>query len=175
MFLKEALEAVDYRFSSGDRYLWTCYGPDSVYLNLKDVQDRPVGSILFDSNTAEVYEITVEVPGEPLCYRWIDPEFVDDHRDEAESRNVDPAIAWDDVKFTDIETEDDILDKLEAIVNCQEFDRSIVVPISMTADEELELHRQAHAAGMTTNDYINLALRKFVDAENKALDERYIR
>ena len=175
MFLREALEAVDYRFSSGDRYLWTCYGPDSVYLNLEDTEGRPVGSILFDSGNADVYEITVEVPGEPLCYRWVNPDFADDYRDEAESRNVDPDIAWDDVEYTDIETEDDMLDKLEAIVNCREFDRSIEVPITMSADEELELHRQAHAAGMSTNDYVNLALRKFVDEESKKLDERYIR
>ena len=175
MYLKDVLEAVEYRFSSGDRYLWQCYGDDSVYLNLKDVQDRPVGSILFDSNTAEVYEITVEVPGEQLCYRWINPEFVDDYRDEAESRGVDPDIAWDDVKYTDIETEDDMLDKLNAIINCREFDRSIVVPIYLSEQEELLLHRSAHEAGVSTNEYVNMILRRLIDAENKALDERYIR
>ena len=163
MFLKDVLEAIQYRFSSGDRYQWKCYGDDAVYLDFKDVQDRPVGSILFDSSTGLVYEITIEVPGESLCYRWISPDFAADYRAETESRNINPNIAWDDVQYTDVDTEKDILEKVEAIVQCRDFDRSVVVPLYLTEQEELELHRQAHDAGMSTNEYVNMALRKQID------------
>jgi hypothetical protein len=169
MFLKNALDSVKYRFTSGDRYLWNSYGPDAVYLDIKDVQDRPIGSILFDSSSAEVYEITVEVPGEALCYRWINPDFENLYRKEAESKGINPDIAWDDVIYTDIIAENDILNKLEAIFNCREFDRTISVPLYLTQDEELELYRQAHAADMSTNEYVNMALRKQIDALKKQI------
>lgn len=175
MQLKHVIDAIDYRITSAEKYYWACYGEDVLYINFDDIRSRPVGSFLFNSRTAEVYEITVEVPGEELCYRWIRPGFENDYRLEAAAKGVPADIAWDDVEYTDIETEDDILEKLTAIINCQEFDRTIEIPIKLTEAEELCLHRQAHAAGMTTNEYANMALRAAIDSENKKLDERYIR
>jgi hypothetical protein len=163
MKLKTAIEAVNYRFTSGDRFLWNCYGESAVYLNTTNVEDKSIGSIVFESTTADVLEITVEVPGEDLCYRWINPDVYQYYLLESASRNVNPNQAWDDVDYTDLETEEDIIEKLTAIANCEEFDRTVIVPLHLTEQEELSLHRMAHEANVTTNEYVNRILRAAVD------------
>lgn len=176
MHIKEILDTIGYRFSAGSNYLWGCYGEHATYLDFKTVSGKPVGSVVYDSETAEVYEASVEVPGRALAYRWMDTFAREDHEIEAKRKNIDPNNAWDDVSYTDIDVIDDFLEKLSAIINEEEFDERIIVPIEVSEQEEMQLYRLAHAADMTVNDYVNKILRDEMNRlENKALDERYIR
>ena len=179
MQLNQVLKVINHTFASGGPFLWTCYGEDAMYIDFKTINNVPVGSILFDTSTAEVYEITAEIPDEELSYRWISSDFREEFYAESISKGFDPSIAWDKVRFVDVEIEEDILEKVEAIVNGREFDRSVSVQLEFTEEEELELHRQAHKAGITTNEYVNMALRSQIDIlkkeKDRLLDDRYIR
>lgn len=160
MHIKQILEAVNYRFTTSSEYLWGCYGEHATYLDFKTIGGKPVGSVVYDSETAEVFEVSVEVPGRQLAYRWMDAFAREDHEIEAKRKDIDPDNAWDDVQYTDIDLIEDFLEKLTAIINEEEFDDRVVVPVNLSEQEEMQLYRLAHEADMTVNDYVNQLLRK---------------
>ena len=153
MNLNNILKILKYKFTSGGKYGWSCYGDDAFYLDFKNKHDKPIGSVVIGT-IGNVYECTVEVPGEGLCYRWIDPNYKDDMMSEAESRGCDREHAWDDVRFTDLEVESDFLEKMKAIVNDEEFDRRVLVPLELPDTELMALFKMAHEKDMSFNEYI---------------------
>jgi predicted HTH domain antitoxin len=168
MQIKQLLEKTAYTFESGGRYGWNCYGNAAVFFDFKELLTdfsevaRPVGGAIVDIETGNVYEVTVEVSDEELCYRWRDPKFASALDLETVARGEDCEIAWDDIKYTDIEVEQDFLEKFDAIIHRRSFDRRIVVPINLTDEEELLMHRLAHEAGMSTNDFVVQLLEREV-------------
>lgn len=78
-------------------------------------------------------------------------------------RFVDPNVAWDDVKWVDLETEEDFLEKATAIFNGQPFDERIIVPIDLDDETLLQLSRAAHERDITLNKMIELALQDTID------------
>jgi len=162
MNIKDLLERVDYCFTSGGKYQWNCYGDDAYFLDFKNVQGKACGGAVVNS-IGEVLETHVEVAGEPLCYQWFDKAYREDYLEEARRKNVNPSIAWDSVEFTNLEVEEDFLEKFDAIVHCKEFDRSILIPLNLPDDELLVIFKLAHEAKMTFNDYVIQLLTQEMD------------
>ncbi len=176
MNLKQILDAADYRMAGGEPYQWNCYGDYSHYLDIADVDGNVVANAIYDCLTQEIYEAVVSYYGDTdlqsVCYRWTaSPEYVRRRQDEAKSRNVDDTVAWDEIKYTDLETEEDFLEKLTAILNHEDFDRRVQVPLDLSNDELLTLFKQAHERDMTFNDYmaevLEQALRTIKDQEKQ--------
>lgn len=167
MYLSELNETFDHRISSGDEYLWNCY-PNGRFLEYKS--DYAYVSAIFNTETQEVYEVTVSVDTstwEPDVrpYRWLDPEFKNAHDAEAKERNIDPSVAWDDVKWIDLESADDFFEKASAIFNGDDsFDKRIQVPLDLNEDEILKIALMAHKRDITLNkmveEIIQLAIEK---------------
>lgn len=157
MNLKQLLEAADYRVAGGDQYLWHCYGEHAHFMDISDIDGEIVAHIVYDTHTQEIYECTVTYKSEEhvLCYRWTaSAELARKRQDEARDRGIDDTIAWDDVKYADLETEEDLLEKLAAIVDHEEFDRRIQVPLDLDKEELFALFKMAHERDMTFNDFI---------------------
>ena len=167
MYLSDLNEAFDHRISGGDEYLWHCY-PNGRFLEYKS--DYAWVSAIFNTETQEVYEVTVSIDTstwEPDVrpYRWLNPEFKDAHDAEAKERNIDPSVAWDDVKWIDLESADDFLEKALAIFNGDDsFDKRILVPLDLNEDEILKIALMAHKRDVTLNkmveEIIQLAIEK---------------
>lgn len=164
MNLKDLLEVVNYQYESGGKYQWNCYGDDAYFIDFKTVSGKAIGGAVVDT-AGEIYEAHVEVPNEPLCYRIVSPDYFPDYVAEAKSRNVDPYQAWDDVRYTNLETEEDFLEKFDAIVHERPFDRTIEIPLHLSEKDQLVLFRMAHESGMTFNAFMVQVLE---DAVKKA-------
>jgi hypothetical protein len=93
--LEDFNQLIEYKITSGSEYLWKCFGPNARSL------DSHKASAVFDAKTLDVYTIETEV--DDIQYRWIHPKYKELHDNEASRRGVDPDIAYDGVKFTDIE------------------------------------------------------------------------
>ena len=157
MYLSDLNEAFDHRISGGDEYLWHCY-PNGRFLEYQS--DYAWVSAIFNTETQEVYEVTVSIDTstwEPDVrpYRWLNPEFKDAHDAEAKERNIDPSVAWDDVKWIDLESADDFLEKALAIFNGDDsFDKRILVPLDLNEDEILKIALMAHKRDVTLNKMV---------------------
>jgi hypothetical protein len=160
MKLEDILDAISYQLSGSAKFQWACYGKSAIFIDFRNIAGEEIGSVIFDTEKSIIYEVTVEVPGEQLCYRWTNPKFAGKREAEEKSRNVSNTVAWDDVFYTDLEVEEDLLEKLHSIAHGLDYDKSVLVSVSLTEPEELALHRQAHECGMSTDEYVNMILRQ---------------
>ena len=173
MYLSDLNEAFDHRISGGDEYLWHCY-PNGRFLEYKS--DYAWVSAIFNTETQEVYEVTVSIDTstwEPDVrpYRWLNPEFKDAHDAEAKERNIDPSVAWDDVKWVDLETPEDFFEKASAIFNGDDsFDTRVQIGLDLSNDDLLKVALMAHERDITFNQMVEVMLRSVMD-EHKVNDE----
>lgn len=150
MQLHQVTKALQFRITGGSEYLWNCY-PDGRYLDF--TSEFATASVIFNPNNHNIYEATVE-PKDNRPYRWINPHYRTAVELEATSRGVDKNEAWDDVMWIDLETEDDFLEKAEAIFSGADFDRRIQVPLTLNNDEMLQLAMLAHDQDITLNQLV---------------------
>lgn len=158
MKIKDLLEIVDYNFEAAGKHLWNCYGDDAFFIDFKTTDGEPIAAGAIININGDVFEAHFSLLDE--CYDWINPAYRDAYENEAAKITT---YVKTDVKHIMLEVAEDFIEKFDAFIHGREFDKNVVVPISLTVEEELELHRQAHAARMSTNDYINFILTDAVD------------
>jgi hypothetical protein len=150
--LKDFMETVDYKITEGSDYGWQCYGRHAYRLDSwNQDHDGHSVSIVFDTRTHVIYEASVYDYQRNRAYRLINSDFKFGHDDEAQSRGVVADQAWDDVKYIDLETDEDFLTKAQAIVANEDYDTRISVPLTLPDDEMLILMKMAHERDVTFN------------------------
>jgi hypothetical protein len=172
--LKQWLELANYKITEGDRYLWDCYGKDAFMLaswNGINGQGGYSTDIVFDTKTQIVYEVAVHDFTNNRAYRMINPEYAKAHAQESATRSVDMNTAWDDVDYTDLDVEEDFVEKATAIVNGRDYDKRVMIQLELDSDLEMAIYRNAHQLDMTVNDYIQMALVEFIKSKAPELLE----
>ena len=166
MQLSEVNNVFQHKITGGSDYGWSCYGFDTWSIDYSSKYAH--GYVVFDIGTGKVREVSVspnvdELLGQALKpYRYLDPDYRDAHNDEAKSRNVDPNQAWDDVKWIDLEVEEDFIDKASKMFNGETFDTRIVVPLDLDNDTMLKLAMEAHKRDITLNEMVEEVLRNVI-------------
>lgn len=160
--LKDWNECVNYRISDGTAYCWGCYGGNAYTQDSWDGDhDGVSSSITFDTKTQTVYEVSVYDYSRERAYRLINPAFKDAHKAEAENRSVDDC-AWDGVEYIDLETDEDFVAKCKAIMNYEEYDLRVSVPLDIPKDDLFEYMLAAHNLDMTLNQFVEEALLRAI-------------
>jgi len=166
MHLSKVNEALSHRITGGSEYQWECYGFDVRFLDYES--DYAHATVIFDTITQTVYEATVNSKDESVRpYRWLNPNTKQEYLDECKDRNIDPNEAWDDVKWVDLETMEDFLDKASAIFNGEGFDERVQVPLDLSRDELFRLMQMAHERDMTLNELVEDILWDVINREKK--------
>lgn len=157
--LKDFLEVIDYQITEGWDYQWQCFGDNAYGMDHHD-PDRSANSfcIIFDKKKKIVYSVEVHDYQNSRAYRLVNPDFAKAYKAECKEKGVKD-MAWDDVKFTDLETDEDWLEKARAIFAGEPYDTRISIPIDLPDNELLQIFMLAHKADMTFNDYVEKILR----------------
>jgi predicted HicB family RNase H-like nuclease len=164
MEIKQFFEAIDYKITEGSRYMWDCYGSDAWnFESWQGHPDDPSAHVIIDSKTQVVYEAEVHDNRNFRSYRWINPDFVDAYRTESKNRNIDADEAYDDVKFIDLEVEEDFLAKTRAILRGEEYDDRVVINLDIDNDLMFHAMMEAHKQDITLNKYIENILLEVVE------------
>lgn len=166
--LKDFMEAVDYRITEGSDYQWQCFGPNAYCLDSwnGDQQGHTV-SIIFDTKDQTVYQAMAYDYARKRAYRMTNPDFKEDFDAECQDRDI-LDIAWEDdegnpIKYIDLEVEDDFLEKIHSIVNEEDYDTRVQVPVDFSDDELFRYMKMAHERDMTFNEFVEMALRAAID------------
>ena len=163
--LKEYLEVIDYRITEGDNYGWHCYGPDAHVLSAWNGIHGSGGwstNIVFDTKDQTIYEIEVCDYTNDRAYRLINPEYTKAHQKEADTRGINFSEAWDTVKYTDLETCEDWIEKATAIISGNEYDTRVQVPLTLDDDQLFDLMKLAHNSDLTLNELVEDILRDVI-------------
>lgn len=175
--MQDYLEAIDYRITEGGDYGWNCYGDHAHQLSAWNGVHGNGGwsaNIVFDTKTQVVYEAEVCDYTNERAYRLINPDYKPAHDAEAGSRGELGNQAWDDVDYVDLDVEDDFLEKLEAIINGEDYDTRVQVQVEFSDDELLKYMKLAHERDITFNQLIEEALRAAIaDAKQKEMADLY--
>lgn len=151
--LKEWMELVDYKITEGSDYFTNIPGLYSLD-SWNQEQDGFTFFIAFDpKDDQRVYVVEACDYANNRAYRIKDPAIELDK------------TAWDDVEFTELEVDDDFIQKALAIKAGEEYDTRVSVPIDFSDEELLKYMTAAHKMDITFNQYIVLALREAIEKE----------
>ena len=155
--LKEWMELVDYRISEGSDY--NMYSTNAYALSSGDGEYYWNSfEIIFDTETQVVYCVEACDYRNDRAYRLINPDYALLPHDSQ---------AWDEVDWTNLEVDDDFMQKVLSIKSGEAYDTRISVPLTMSDDEMLVLYRMAHEADMTLNQYVESMLKCRIDDQQE--------
>lgn len=160
--IEQAIKIAKYEITSGSEYGWKCYGPNARFLDFTNTVDVTF-SIIFDTNTQTVYEANISDNKRDNYYRIINPDYIDEYRYECDNRNVVWNQVYDDVRYKDLESVDDFIEKATAIVNGETYDERVTIDLDLPEDELYVLMTNAHNMDMTLNDYLAHLIEKFIE------------
>ena len=166
MHLSQVNEITNHKITEGSEYCWRCY-PDARYLNYES--DFAYIGVIYSTESQIIYEAEVtikteswnEVDDKP--YRWLNPEYKEIMIAEAKERKVKWRKAWDNIKWIDLEVEDDWLEKATAMFNGEEFDTRVQIEVNLEDDLILGLAKEAHKRDITLNKMIEVVLQEVID------------
>lgn len=162
--LKQWMEIVNYRITEGSQYTWECYGPNAYTLDSwNGDHDGYSMSIIFDTKTQVVYEVQAHDYAGDRAYRMINPDFFKKHKKETKRRDCNLNEAWEYVDYVNLEMDEDWIEKATAIVNGEEYDQGVLVPVDFTDEELLKYMMMAHERNMTFNDFVSEALANIIE------------
>ena len=157
--LKNWMECINYRVTEGSDYQWHCFGYNAYTLDSRGGEyDGVSSSIIFDTDNQTVYQVEVHDYANLRSYRYINPNYVDAYKAEVKDRGIVDE-AYEEVKFIELETATDFLEKCRAIMNYEDYDTRVSVPLEIPDDELLKFMIAAHERDMTFNDFVEEALR----------------
>ncbi len=172
--MKEWMELVNYRITEGCDYGWQCYGPDVYQLDSwNGEQNGHSFTIIFDTRTQTVYEVQAHDYVHNRAYRMVNQDYAKKMKKEAKKRDVDRDQAWDDVNYTDLEVDDDFIQKCLSIREGEDYDTRVSVPLELGDDEMFQLMKMAHEQDITLNQLVEQLLRRVIEEEelHRELDE----
>jgi hypothetical protein len=160
MHLRKVNEALDHKITGGSEYGWQCW-PDARWLDYES--DYAHASVVFSTETQEVYSAEVnDKLNKHKPYRWLNPIYKEEFLTDAKERNLDPNEAWDGVKWYDLETSEDWLEKAGAIIRGEDFDTRVQVPLTLDKDELYKLMELAHEHDVTLNKMVEIILEEMI-------------
>jgi len=161
--IKEWMELVDYRITEGSDYCWRCFGTDAYSLSSWNGDHEGWSfNIVFDTKTQTVYTVEVCDYKNSRAYRMINPDYKFAHGQEAEHHNVSANEAWDECYFVDLESDDDFLQKGQAIKNGEDYDTRVDVPLTVPDDVLFALMKHAHEQDITLNELVEDIVKKAI-------------
>lgn len=156
--MRDFMEIVNYRITEGSDYHCNSFGNNLYSLSAwNGDQDGWSTNIVFDTKTQTSYMVEACDYRNNRAYRLINPDYKDKFMKDDKSEYRDQA--WDDVNFTDLETDEDWLTKAEAIVNGEDYDTRVSIPIELPDTELLVLFKMAHERDMKFNDFVEEVIK----------------
>lgn len=162
--LRDFMETVNFRITEGSDYGWQCFGPNAYRLDSwNGDQDGHTVTIVFDTGTQTVYQLEAFDYARSRAYRWTNPDFRAAHEQESSEHGEWAGMAWDDVKFVELELAEDLLDKARAILSGQDYDTRVQVPIDLPDQELFQIMKMAHDRDITLNKMVEEILTLAVE------------
>ena len=167
MHLRQINEITAHQIVGGSDYQWHCY-PDARMLDYES--DCAYINVVYSTRNQEIYDANVSINPDAWGkedkdmrpYRWLNPKYKEAYQQECKTRKIKKNIAWDDVKYIDLEVAEDFLEKAIAIFNGESHDTRVQVPIELEDDVMLQLCMEAHKHDITLNKMVEKVLLEVI-------------
>lgn len=172
--LQEVMELGQYKITGSSRFLWKCYGYDARIIdfnynhfdnNCRNVIQDVDFSVIFDTKTQTVYEVSIHDYVKENYYKMVNPDYFHKLVEESQEKSIDYRIVFEDVKYNFIETKEDFVSKASAIINNEPYDEQIEVPLEITEEDFLKLSILAHEHDLSINKYVEKIILKMINKD----------
>jgi len=99
MNLLEVLASANGQVKGATDYVWDCFGPDAMYLDIGNDDLGHIASVIFDSDDGTVYAFEMFLPQQRRAWRWLDERYQDLFLEACQNNGVNPRVAFDNVPF----------------------------------------------------------------------------
>lgn len=161
--IKDWMELTEYRITNSEIYGWDCFGPTAHCFDSWNGKHDDGGwsmCIVFDIKDQCVYEVSVCDFQRNRAYKIINTDFESAYRTRLGDKSD---LAWDDVKYTQLETDTDFVEKAQAIIAGEEYDNRIQIPVDFSDKELLTYMKLAHERDITFNQFVIEALLALIE------------
>ena len=123
----------------------------------RDRSAEYVSNLIFNEETENATVIEFIDYNQSLAYRWINPVY--------RESNMELGVAG--VEFIQLNDEEDIMEKITALFNGEEYDTRVTETLDLTEHEIYMLAMGAHKQDITLNEYIGKVLKAALEAANE--------
>ncbi len=169
MNIKSFLEVVNYRITEGDTFGWTCFGENAYNLSAwNGDHDGWSFNMVFDTRDQTVYSVEACDYKRKRAYRYLNPDHREAYINYGKTKHAEYYNqAWDQVDFTDLEVEEDWIEKARSIVADKEYSTDVILPLELDDDELFTLMKMAHERDITFNQLCREAIQAAIDREKE--------
>jgi hypothetical protein len=157
--LKQWMELVDYQITEGSDYHLN--GETLFALTSWNGRQADGGysvQIVFDPKTQVVYHVEACDYQRNRAYSLNNPDHTGIEYDKT---------AWDDTKWTDLEVDNDFIEKASAIIAGQDYDTRVSITLDLPDDLLFKIMIMAHEADITLNEFVVKILSAVIDRHKK--------
>jgi hypothetical protein len=164
--IKEFMELIGYQIPESSEYGWKCFGQYARIMEIWNGDQNGYSiSAVYDSLDNFMYQVSVCDYKNTTAYQWTHSEYRDAYMTECLTvLNEDVPYAWDDVKFTEIESKLEFFAVASNIIETEasvEQDNSVYITLENIPNEELfQLMMLAHERNITLNALIEEILHR---------------
>lgn len=160
--MSDFINAINYKITGGSDYGWQCFGNNARWLDSED--SKYSASIVFNNETQMVFVAEVHEYVNNRSYRWINPLYATEYASEFKSRNIDNTLAYDNIKFVDLEVANDWIEKCTAITSYNfDYDPRVQIELNLSEAEIFHLMTLAHKKDVTLNQYVEDLLQTAIE------------
>lgn len=182
MNLEQVMRAGLYKITGGCKYEWECFGPSAYMIDFSTDYGGTVcnnATVTFSRATQEIFLVEIYATMDEdkeldIAFRWINPDYEKVYLDTIVAAGMEPDEAYDDVKFTSKESEDEILEILAKAMNNEDVSSyvdSTLIELDLTRDEIFDLMMKAHERDITLNQLLNEVLEDAVERAKDVIAE----
>lgn len=154
---------VNNKITGGTAYTNPIYGSNLHVLDSEKEDLRRWGTFLYSAHcaysldTSNVVELQIFDYQKEVEYRFVSEEF--------RGITVPFTTAEDELdkfKLVELEELDDFLEKAKAIINGEEYDTRVMIPLNMNKDELYVLMLAAHTQDITLNQFMTEVIKEAI-------------
>jgi hypothetical protein len=99
---KRYMKAIRYGLETNGPFCWDCYGVEARYYDSRNTSNDWDASMIADSVTHKVYEISLTHRTSDTALRWINPKYKKAFKAESKEKGFSWKQAWDDVEYKEV-------------------------------------------------------------------------
>ena len=165
--LQQFLNLINFKISEGQPFLWACYGKNAYSLDSNSNETDKEASVIFDTQTQEVFEMTIQDDSNNRYYRWVNPNYLEAHKKEAKERDIEFKEVYEGQNYIDLELAEDFLNKAYGIINNKPYDPRVMIDLEVSDETLFQLMKLAHEKDITLNALVEEILKEEIQRLEK--------
>jgi hypothetical protein len=122
--------------------------------------------VISDIRDSTVYKMIAVDYKKLKGFEWLHPNYEDDYYSLLTSKMVTDEFRLYNITPIRLIDPCDILEKSKKIINNEEYDDLVTIPIDLTDEELIMLTLEAHKLDVTLNEYVMMFLENYVEQNN---------